>query len=61
MTKSKKPPLGIMPMYIWRERRVKDICDAIKRYSLAGIHPPQEWFNELQSLTSFIKGRNEDK
>lgn len=54
-----KPPLGITPMWQHRENRISEICDAIKRYSLAGAFPPQEWLAELETLTSFVKGRKE--
>lgn len=53
-----KPPLGIMPRWLWDERnptptladvwqRLNALNDAIKRYEAAGKHIPDEWYKEL--------------
>ena len=28
----KKPPLGIMPKYIWDKKRLSELCEAVSRY-----------------------------
>lgn len=40
------PPIGIIQHDIWKERRKKDLAEAIKRYMDAGLHVPEEWLCE---------------
>ena len=47
---SEKPPLGIMPRYIWNTRRMADILDAMERYTNARKAIPVEWLIELREL-----------
>lgn len=49
-----KPPLGITPLWLHRERRLKEICDAIKRYNEAGKQIPTEWLAEKETLESWV-------
>jgi len=56
-----KPPLGLMPEWIWKERRVKEIDEAIKRYSAAKKAVPISWVAEHQLLKMWLKNRDEDK
>jgi len=42
----KKPPLGVMPRYIWDEKRRTDIGEAIVRHIEAGAQLPAEWVIE---------------
>ncbi|NRS50991.1 hypothetical protein [Brevibacillus sp. HB2.2] len=45
-----KPPLGIMPRYIWDQHRLQELTAAIERYRAANheIHPDSiDEFNEL--------------
>lgn len=44
-----KPPLGIMPEWRWKELRVEELNEAIKRYSEAGLRAPDEWLRELDN------------
>ena len=46
----KKTPLGIIPETIWKERRVKAIDLAIKRYQKAGLAISTEWIFERNRL-----------
>lgn len=53
----KKPPLGIMPKYMWDFIRRNAISNAIERYVMAGEYIQKEWvveYNELckESLTT---------
>jgi hypothetical protein len=42
-----RPPLGIMPRYIWLEHRVHEIQEGINRFMEAGKPMPPEWADEL--------------
>ena len=53
----KSPPLGIMPNYIWVERRLGELIDAIKRYSDENIPIPTEWFEECLEHQLFLQSR----
>lgn len=46
----KRPPLGIIPRYIWDEKRLSELSAAIVRYLEAGyeIHP--DWIEEYDEL-----------
>ena len=52
ISEQSKPPLGLRPMWLAREHRRREICDAINRYEAAGKAIPHEWREELESLTS---------
>jgi len=54
----KKPPIGIIPEYIWKERRLKAIDAAIKRYQKAGLAISTEWIFERNRLLYDINYRN---
>lgn len=43
-----KPPLGLMPYWIFRGKRIYDIICAVKRYANYGKKIPGEWLEELQ-------------
>lgn len=43
-----KPPLGLKPEYLWNEDRLKQIIEALQRYSEAGEELPIAWLIELQ-------------
>ena len=47
---SERPPLGLMPKYIWQEQRLQDIKEAITRYVSAGKEIPNEWLDEYALL-----------
>lgn len=55
----KKPPLGLTPEFIWKEKRLNDICHAIARYVFAGLAPLPEWADEGRRLMEEL-GMNED-
>lgn len=54
--KVQKPPLGLMPFKIHNEIRLKNIEEAILRYSEFGYDAPQEWISEMQSLKAYFNG-----
>lgn len=45
-----KPPLGLKPKYIHDKARVKEILDAMERYSYQRFPVPIEWIEELREL-----------
>ena len=53
--KLQRPPLGLLPKYIYKENvrdeRIKDIHQAIKRFIDAEIIIPREWLIEYLELT----------
>lgn len=52
----KKPPLGIVPKYIWEEQvniqRFNEVCRAISDYYNAGLEINIEW---IQEYNEFVK------
>ncbi len=52
--KVEKPPLGLIPEFIHKEQRYKDVCEAIKRYEDANREIPEEWRNERIKLFSEV-------
>lgn len=59
----KKPPLGLIPKWIWIEQRLDAIAEAISRYKQAGWEVPQEWYEEhadhAHTLIKLNKQQNE--
>lgn len=51
-TNKRKPPSGLMPKYIWKEKRFYEVCSAITRYYQAGFEIPIKWIKEYNN---FIK------
>lgn len=49
-TACKKPPLGITPHFIWIERRIEEIKEAINRRIEIKENVPHEWYIELAQL-----------
>lgn len=45
-----KPPLGVMPKYIWDAERLADLTRAIKEYAEAQLRLPNEWIDEYNTL-----------
>ncbi len=45
-----KPPIGEVPIYIWKERRVQTIREAMRRYLAEDKIIPANWLNELTDL-----------
>ena len=45
-----KPPLGIEPEYIWKQKRAFALLETIARYSTAGMSARNEWLTELGKL-----------
>lgn len=46
----KKPPVGLMPKYIWDEQRHEEVKDAIRRYLSEDCQIPTEWIEEYNSF-----------
>lgn len=57
-----KPPIGIVPRYIWIAQRIEDLNNAIQRYQNANLEYPAAWKSELDSLmVSFGTAENRDE
>jgi hypothetical protein len=44
-----RPPLGVMPEWLWREKRMWEIIHALHRHSEAMHSYPTEWLEELHA------------
>ncbi len=51
-------PLGLMPRWLWREKRIWEIISAIERYHQAKEPVPTEWFTELHEHLTEHATRN---
>ena len=47
--KAEKPPLGLMPYWMFREKRICDIFAAMRRYSEHEKPIPFEWISEMEA------------
>lgn len=56
-----KPPLGIIPELLWKEKRLEDLEDAIARYIDAKVFVPLSWCTEAYLLKEEIKNREQAK
>ena len=46
----KKPPIGAIPKWLWKEMRKSNILKAINKYYEKGLDIPKEWIEEFQNL-----------
>ena len=51
-----KPPLGLMPEWLWKKKRLIEVESAIDRYTRAGVAVPPEWVVEREVLTREVIG-----
>jgi len=45
-----KPPLGVMPQWLWTANRVNELAGAIGRYIETRMRVPPEWLEEYNGL-----------
>jgi hypothetical protein len=57
----KKPPIGLMPKWLWIEQRMNEIARAIDRYRAAGMQIPKKWEKELARHQKTILQRQNRK
>ena len=50
-----RPPIGIMPEYIWKLQRKHNLAEAMWRYLSAGIAFPIIWLEEYNRLVSELE------
>jgi len=50
MPENTKPPIGVVPKYIWDERRRKQLKESITRYLDADLKVDEEWVKEYNQL-----------
>lgn len=53
----KQPPIGIIPLFIHNEKRLKALNEAISRYKDAECKIPDEWLTEKSELEEYINKR----
>lgn len=53
-TDAERPPIGIIPEWLWKEQRCGELIRAIDRYGDACKDIPNEWVNEALKLASEI-------
>jgi len=51
---TEKPPLGLVPQYLAKEGRLKDVKAAVMRYIKAGLPLPFDWIDEYNELTLWL-------
>ena len=57
---NQRPPLGVVPEFIWKEIRIKEILAAMERYAINDKPIPSEWVKEIRELFYwFITNREE--
>lgn len=47
-------PIGVMPRYIWKEKRLADIKSAMHRYTDSFKRIPLEWIEEYNELVKEV-------
>lgn len=68
----RRPPLGVTPQWVWREKRIHELVDAIQRYSewepdseyQSGymVRSINEWSAEIELHRSWLnKWRDDNK
>lgn len=50
-----KPPIGIIPEWLWKEQRLTELRDAIKRYCEANEAVPISWIAEEYGLRGWLE------
>ena len=53
---NRKPPLGLIPEWLWKKKRLIEVESAIGRYTRAGVEVPPEWVVEKEVLTREVIG-----
>ncbi len=56
-----RPPLGIIPEWLWKELRYKELDETMKRYTEAKIPVPLDWITEHFGLKNEIQSRENGK
>lgn len=46
-----KPPLGVIPRYIWDWKRQEELAEAMERYLEVGMKIPTEWLEEYNEIS----------
>lgn len=55
MLEAIKPPIGVMPKWLWDRNRRHDLLEAILRYENADMPIPNDWVDELFELYELIR------
>ena len=57
MPECKKPPMGIMPRWLWDEKRQEELTAAMCRFFEVGRPVPAEWVDEYNELSEKLSAR----
>lgn len=49
-----RPPIGLKPLWLVKEQRLRDIQQAISRFNEANYAIPEEWQIEIKELTEWL-------
>ena len=47
-----KPPIGLLPQYLWKEQRMNEIKEAVARYMEVGARVSASWLEEYNELVN---------
>lgn len=53
------PPLGIIPRFVFAEKRLWEIDAAIRRYQEAHLPIPPEWVKERNEVIEYLQKEGE--
>lgn len=59
--KSTRPPIGIEPEFIWKEKRLHALMQAASRYIDAGLRVKPKWFSEIRNLIDDLQTVKQDQ
>lgn len=54
-----KPPLGVVPKFIWEEMRLNELGRAIREYMDFNLEVRLEWIEEYNELVIKVRDRDE--
>lgn len=55
MSEKVKPPVGLLPRFMWLSLRFKEIDEAINRYTLMDVETPLVWHKEAHIILAELK------
>ena len=61
-----KPPIGIVPEWLWKERRARELVETISRFDIAHVYDRADttvakWCQELYELSLWLQEYREKK
>ena len=56
-----KPPIGLIPEQIWKERRLSDINEVLQIYIKTNRPIPEYWISERNQILSELQSKKYEK